>query len=336
MYSKIVRKHGETLEHRVVGSDVDEVYVPIVRDGVFIGAFEIYYDITARKQILDALVSRSAFILYIIASSLLLSVILMLFKAGSAMLDRMHTEQKLQESNNRLEERVAEQTCELQVTQETSIEALSVLAEHHDAGTGEHLTRIQEYVVLLATWLKEHSPYAGYINSRPDYIVETELASLLHDIGKIAIPKEILLKPGKLTMEEFDLVKEHTRIAAEVLDKANKTFVKHFSKDSYLALARDIALYHHERWNGSGYPDGLKGEAIPLSARIVALADVYDALRSARPYKAPNTHKDAVQVIIGEKGQHFDPYVVEAFMAQVEKFHEISSRNNSEEKRVID
>jgi HD-GYP domain-containing protein (c-di-GMP phosphodiesterase class II) len=151
------------------------------------------------------------------------------------------------------------------------------------------------------------------------------LASLLHDIGKVAIPPEILTKPGRLTDEEFDLMKTHTTIAGEMFGKANKVFVDSFKKDSYLALARDIAFYHHEHWNGKGYPNGLKGESIPLSARIVAVADVYDALISKRPYKEPWSHQDAVNEITKDSGEQFDPIVIEAFINQSDKFNEISS-----------
>jgi HD-GYP domain-containing protein (c-di-GMP phosphodiesterase class II) len=127
-----------------------------------------------------------------------------------------------------------------------------------------------------------------------------------------------------LNVEEFDLMKTHTTIAGEMLGKANKVFVDHFKKDSYLALARDIAFYHHEKWNGKGYPNGLKGESIPLSARIVAVADVYDALISKRPYKEPWSHQDAVSEITKDSGEQFDPIVVEAFISLSDKFNEIS------------
>jgi len=232
----------------------------------------------------------------------------------------------LQESHNRLQGLVAEQVNEIMVTQKTSVEALAILAEYYDYDTGEHLIRIQEYVEILTSWLQKNPPYDAYISNKPAYINDVRFASLLHDIGKVAISREILTKPGKLTSEEFDEVKKHTLIAGEVLNEANAAFVKSFGKDSYLALARDIALFHHEKWNGSGYPHGLKGEAIPLSARIVALADVYDALRSPRPYKEAFTHMDSVNIIVSEKEKHFDPYVVEAFLAQADKFSEISSR----------
>lgn len=329
-YSIIVRKNGETAENRIVDRDVAEVYIPIMHDNAFGGAFEIYYDITDRKQKLDDLLSRSSAILYTMSVILFLSISGLLFKVSDSMIRRRKAEKELQESHDGLQNLVSEQVNEILVTQTTSVEALAVLAEYYDRDTGDHLVRIQNYVLLLASWLQNNSPYAVYITRKPDYVNDLKLASLLHDIGKIAIPRAILNKPGKLTEEEFEIVKTHTSIAGEVLNKANAAFIVSFGKDSYLALARDIALYHHEQWNGGGYPHGLKGETIPLSARIVALADVYDALRSVRPYKKAFTHMDAVDIITNKEKEHFDPYVLKAFLAQSDIFCEISSRSKQD------
>jgi PAS domain S-box-containing protein len=243
--------------------------------------------------------------------------------------ERRRVEKALQKSEVFLQELVAEQTHEIELTQRTSIEALATLAEYSDTDTGAHLKRIQAFVRLLATHLMEDSPYSTYLKDKPSYIDELVFASLLHDIGKTAIPENILTKPGKLTDEEFELIKNHTTVAGEMLQKANRLFVDEFGKDSYLALARDIAHYHHEKWNGRGYPRGLSGESIPLSARIVALADVYDALTSKRPYKEPWSHEDAAKEIQQENGQHFDPNVVSAFTAVSEKFRELSQAHDS-------
>lgn len=217
------------------------------------------------------------------------------------------------------------ETQEAQFTQKISIEALACLAESHDADTWNHLNRIQEYVRLLATELKERSSYSTYLTRKPGYIDELVLASLLHDIGKIVIPKEILAKPDRLNRKEIKLLRTHPIVAGEMLEKTNSMFVEQFHKDSYFALARDIAYYHHEKWNGEGYPYGLSGEAIPLSARIVAVADVYDALTSQRPYKSAWSHEDAVNEIKKERGQHFDPEVVDAFLTLADNFQEISA-----------
>ena len=325
IFSKIVKKNTRTLDGRTVEVDVFEIYIPIMKSGSFMGAFEIYRDITKPKKDLNRLLFRSS--ISVVATSLILLsiVIIMLLMASNIDIKRKKAEDDLKNANENLEDRVGEQTREIKMTQKMSIESLAILAEYYDQDTGTHLDRIQRYVSLLTTDLRDYSLYSKYLQSQPAYINEIVMASVLHDIGKTAIPKEILAKPGRLTKEEFSLMQKHTEIAGDVLDRANKTFVDHFSKDSYLALARDIALYHHERWDGKGYPFGLKGEVIPLSARIVALADVYDALRSRRPYKEPWTHKKAEAEIVKGRGDHFDPAVVDAFLANSEQFEAISS-----------
>ncbi len=280
---------------------------------------------TLRKESLDKNLFRSSLVLYGIAAALFLSLLIVLFNASGIMIKRQQAELKLVEANELLGKKVFEQTREIQVTQKTSVEALAVLAEYYDPDTGADLSRIQEYVVLLLSWLQENSPYAAYLQKEKDYISSTVFTSLLHDIGKVAIAKEILLKPGKLNREEFSAIQKHTQIAGEVLNRANQTFVEFFGKDSYLALARDIALYHHEKWNGEGYPKQLRGEEMPLSARVVALADAYDVLRSKRPYKEPKSHIWAVEEILREKGRHFDPWVVESFLARESEFARIST-----------
>jgi response regulator RpfG family c-di-GMP phosphodiesterase len=324
-YSKIVRKNETTLEGVVSSSDVAEIYIPIMNKDKFNGAFEIYYDVTVQKHNLDSLLNRYTLILLIFSIIFILFVIIMLFNASNDMLLKRAASKELQNTNNDLEIQVTEKTSQILATQKTSIKALAILAEYHDANTGEHLARIQQYVVILTVWLKDNSPYSQYINSKKDFVEEISLASLLHDIGKTAISKEILTKPDKLTQNEFEIVQKHTLIAGDVLNKANSTFSKYFNKDSYLALARDIALFHHEKWNGQGYPFKLKEDHIPLSARIVALADVYDALSCRRSYKEPFSHTYIVDLIKNEKGKHFDPYVVDAFLALSDEFRAISS-----------
>lgn len=325
IYSKIVKKDEETMEGRSSQMDVAEIYIPIMKNNVFQGAFEIYYDITRFKTRMDTLLARSSYILYTISTAFLLSVAIILFKASEAAISRKEAEKELQQSNSRLEKEIAAKTEEIKATQKTSIEALAILAEYYDSDTGEHLTRIQKYVMLLTVWLKDNSPYAEYINSKPNYIEEIKLASLLHDIGKTSIAREILAKPGKLTSEEFEIIKNHTLIAGDVLNKANSTLAKYFSRDTYLALARDVALFHHERWDGQGYPFGIKEGHIPLSARIVAVADVYDAITCKRAYKEACSHSYAIEEIVKNKGVQFDPLVVDAFLAQAEKFHQVAA-----------
>ncbi len=195
------------------------------------------------------------------------------------------------------------------LAQRTVILTLAKLTEYRDKETGRHLERIQEYSRLLAKRMKELSIGGGYITNK--YIDALCLSSVLHDIGKVGIPDHILRKPGELTMEEFELMKRHTEIGGRVLEQAEAMNPAR----SFLAIGKLIAYHHHERWDGSGYPAGLKREAIPLSARIVAIADVYDALRSDRPYKKAIAHEKAMEIIRNDSGTHFDPTLVEAFVS---------------------
>ncbi|MFV0422979.1 HD-GYP domain-containing protein [Oleidesulfovibrio sp.] len=312
-FSKIVTKNQQTLEGRVVTKDVAEIYIPLKNNNKFAGAFELYYDLTARKEELDRLLIKEAVIGAAISLFLFGLVLMVIIHACKVNYYRYLAEEQIKLLNRDLEKIVDAQTRELKVTQEVSIQSLAILAESYDPDTGEHLNRIRNLTSTIAERLKSEGPYASYLAGKDNYIDELALASILHDIGKTSIPVEILSKPDKLTKEEFEIVKGHTSIAGLVLRLGNETFLKEFGKDSYLALAADIALYHHERWDGTGYPHGLKGEEIPLSARIVALADVY-ALCSERPYKEPWSHERAVDLIKSEAGKHFDPVVVAAFL----------------------
>ncbi len=195
---------------------------------------------------------------------------------------------------------------------------LASLTEYRDNDTGKHLERISKYSVLLAEELKKTKKYKSYITD--NYLEDLEISSILHDIGKVGVEDKILLKKGKLTNKEFDKIKMHPVIGYKVIESINKKM-----KDkNYLKLASQIILYHHEKYNGTGYPKGLAGEEIPLSARIVALVDVYDALVSERVYKKAFTHEESVKIIINEKGSHFDPDLVDVFKKVHKKFHAIS------------
>jgi len=324
VFSKIDPKQSPTAEGRIVKRDVAEVYIPVMDGATFTGAFEVYYDITARKATLDSMVRRTSTIALVTALTMLGLVAVMLVRAARSGLRRQEMERALQVSHEELEARVLEQTREISATQKASIVALASLAEHYDPDTGDHLERIQSYVQIIAECLRQSSPYQEYLTRRSDYIDKIALASVLHDIGKAVIPREILMKPGRLDRGEFEQVKQHTEVAAKILHRANQHFIDHFRKDSYLAIAREIALHHHEKWNGQGYPLGLKGEDIPLSARIVALADVYDALRSRRPYKDAWTHERTVEEIVSCRGSHFDPLIVDAFLSRQVEFEHVS------------
>lgn len=326
IYSKVVRKENLTMEGERINSSVAEVYLPILKDN-FKGAFEIYYDISEQERT----IMNNNFALRICTSLMwtILSAIFasLLFKASISNIFRTEFESKLTTSNLSLESAVLEKTREIKATQIVSIHALASLAEHYDTATGQHLERIQQYTsAIIDQIIKSSIIYKDYILSHSySYIQDVTLASLLHDIGKTAIPTQILLKPEALTPDEFNIIKQHTVIAGEALLQANEVFRKEFGKDSYLALARDIALYHHEKWNGTGYPHGLKEQDIPLSARITAIADVYDALTSERPYKSVWTHEQAVEEIVNHSGTHFDPELVKAFVACSEQFRAISA-----------
>ena len=198
-----------------------------------------------------------------------------------------------------------------------TILGLAKLAEYRDSDTGAHLERIREYSKVLAEELAGKPAYDGYITQ--DYIEDIYNSSILHDIGKVGIPDSILLKPARLTHDEFEVVKRHSNLGGDAL-KAVETKIE---GQSFLSLGKEIAYYHHEKWDGSGYPEGLKGQEIPLSARIVALADVYDALTSKRVYKDAYSHTQATEIIVDGSGTHFDPDIVNAFLAHENDFMRI-------------
>lgn len=205
-------------------------------------------------------------------------------------------------------------------TREMTIFALARLAESRDPETGHHLERVQSYSQVLATQLSHSSRYADQIDD--EFVRLVFLTSPLHDIGKVGIPDAVLLKPGRLSDEEFDIMKTHTVMGAETLAAA----LERYPEARFLQIARDIALTHHERWDGKGYPHGLEGESIPLCGRIVALADVYDALTSKRVYKDAFSHVVAKSLILEGRGKHFDPEVVDAFLNVEAEFQEIRQR----------
>lgn len=205
-------------------------------------------------------------------------------------------------------------------TRDLTIFALAKLAESRDPETGAHLERVQSYSRVLAQQLATNPKFRGAITA--EFIRLIYDTSPLHDIGKVAIPDSVLLKPGQLSQAEFEIMKQHTLRGAETLDAA----LALRPEAHFLRMARDIAASHHERWDGSGYPHGLAGEEIPLCGRIVALADVYDALTSKRVYKPAFAHTVACSMIADAKGKHFDPDVVEAFLAIEDLFTEIRER----------
>jgi len=213
-----------------------------------------------------------------------------------------------------MEKRVLESRQLLDTSRQAAIFGLARLAECRDDGTGAHLLRIRQYTRILAVELARSPQFAPIVNEH--FIEDLCVSSLLHDIGKIGIPDAILLKPERLTEPEFETMKRHCEYGSAALSSAEKDS----ESLSFLRLGQEITQCHHERWDGEGYPNGLAGEAIPLAARIVALADVYDALTSSRPYKPAYSHAQARQLILEDSGRRFDPAVVDAFLRQEQDF----------------
>jgi putative two-component system response regulator len=209
---------------------------------------------------------------------------------------------------------------QLQRTQGAAIRSLARLAEYRDPETGIHLQRICEYTRLLALQVHLRAPFEFRVTA--EYAGDVSLSSMLHDIGKVSIPDSILLKPGKLDPQEWETMKKHTLFGWEVLHKADREL----GEQSFLTLAATIALSHHERYDGTGYPSGIAGPQIPLSARIAAIADVYDALTSSRPYKEAWSHERAVTEIIDQAGTQFDPVLAEIFRDLNRQFAEVRRR----------
>ena len=220
--------------------------------------------------------------------------------------------------------KLAQSKDEVIQTRDVAIVGLSALAEARDNETGGHILRTQEYVRALAIQLQSHVKYRDYLTNETVELLYK--SAPLHDIGKVGIPDAILLKPGKLTDDEFTIMKTHAMIGADSLAVAEKQM----GTNSFLAIAREIALSHHEKWDGSGYPYQLSGDNIPLSGRLMALADVYDALISKRVYKPAFSHDKAKEIILTGNGSHFDPAVVEAFLKCEQMFVSIALTYNDE------
>ena len=214
-------------------------------------------------------------------------------------------------ANQQLEKKVNERTQSLVRTRNAVTFGLAKLAESRDSDTGEHLERIRSYVTILASELAKNNTEIDH-----RYVADLAVASSLHDIGKVGIPDSVLLKPGRLTPTERSAMQLHTVLGSECL----AAIQEQLEEDDFLDLAKQIAAAHHEHWDGGGYPLGIQGKEIPLAARIVALADVYDALSSRRPYKEPVPHSEVREWIASRYATHFDPAIVEAFVAREEDF----------------
>ncbi|SFU52888.1 putative two-component system response regulator [Paenacidovorax caeni] len=227
----------------------------------------------------------------------------------------------LRDKSAYLEREVALRTLEVQAIQDVTIMAMTSLAETRNNETGNHIRRTQLYVKALAEHLRDHPRFAHVLTDR---MVDLLYKSApLHDIGKIGIPDAILLKPGKLTVEEFEIMKTHTTLGRNAIEEAERRLGM---RVAFLSVSKEIAYSHQEKWDGSGYPEGLKGDAIPVSARLMAVADVYDALISKRVYKPAFPHEQACAAIVKGRGTHFDPDMVDAFVAIAQDFLHISQR----------
>lgn len=252
----------------------------------------------------------------------------------------------LQAQNLHLEHEVLRRVNETLLVQEASMRALAALGETRDNDTGHHIRRTQLYIEVLGRHLAEQPKYRDQLGpSRLDTIVK---AAALHDIGKIGIPDHILLKPARLTPDEYEIMKRHAEIGGRAIDRALRELATDSGFGSaviasqassltstgpldFLIIAREIAALHHERWDGTGYPNGLVAETIPLPARLMALADVFDALISRRVYKEPLPIAEVTQIIEEQRGRHFDPDIVDAYLACREQFLAIAQRYAGDE-----
>jgi putative two-component system response regulator len=248
---------------------------------------------------------------------------------------RVKTHLDLHNKNVYLEQLVNQRTQEITAIQDVTIHAMASLAETRDNETGNHIRRTQNYVKLLAQHLQFHPKYTHFLNM--DGVIDTLFKSApLHDIGKVGIPDAILLKPGRFEPSEFDIMKSHPELGQNAILQAESELGIDVP---FLQYAKEIAYGHHEKWDGSGYPQGLSGEDIPISARLMAVADVYDALISRRVYKEGMPHAQAVDIILDGKGTHFDPHIIDAFLALHETFRDIaltfSDSNEDMEKKQV-
>ncbi len=236
---------------------------------------------------------------------------------------RVKTHLTLYDQNRMLEEKVKERTKELAHTQDVTIHGLAVLAETRDNETGGHIMRTQRYILALAEYLVAHFKFRDFLDN--DTIELLFKSAPLHDIGKVGVSDSILLKPGKLTHEEFEEMKKHTTYGQKAIIKAEEALGRDRS-NSFLRFAREIAYAHHEKWDGSGYPQGLTEDDIPIPGRLMAVADVYDALISRRVYKPPFPHEKAVAIMAEGRGTHFDPDMIDALLELEKGFRQIASK----------
>jgi putative two-component system response regulator len=236
----------------------------------------------------------------------------------------------LKDQNIILEDEVQRRTQEIVATQEVTILTMASLAETRDNETGNHIRRTQFYLKVLAEKLRYHPRFSHFLDD--DKTIDLLFKSApLHDIGKVGIPDNILLKPGRFTPEEFEIMKTHCALGRDAIIAAERRLGVELP---FLSFAKGIAYSHQEKWDGTGYPEGLSGDDIPISGRLMAVADVYDALISRRVYKEGMPHEKAVGIIVEGKGAHFDPDMVDAFMDMADEFMQIAKRYEDTEPDV--
>jgi len=232
----------------------------------------------------------------------------------------------LKDQNAALEAEVKRRMVENDLTQRVSIRALAHLAETRDPETGNHILRTQGYVQRLAEGLRQHPRFASFLTQHNiDLLTKS---APLHDIGKVGIPDSVLQKPGSLTPDEWQIMKTHAKLGSDAIEQAEADINNPLD---FLILAKEIAHWHHEKWDGSGYPDGLAGDAIPVSARLMAVADVFDALITKRVYKPAMSFLQAREIIAAGRDKHFDPDVVDAFLAGFDDFVAIAKTYSDSE-----
>jgi len=282
---------------KTFSGEILKIYIPVIYSGKIIGVAELHKQIPRLELYLYNNKYGFWYFVIIIGIALFASLFFIFLKA------------------NRTQSVILKR---LEQTQDVTIFALAYQAELHDNETGKHLDRTAAYVKLLAEELSSIKKYRPYLTA--GYIADLVKSAPLHDIGKVGIPDSILKKPGPLSQDEFAVIKKHCEYSVEILEKASSKL----SFRSFLNIAIQIAGNHHEKWDGSGYPKGLSGEAIPLSGRIMALADAYDAMRTRRVYKDSFQHDKCIRIITEESGKHFDPDIVNAFLRHEREFLEIS------------
>lgn len=295
-YSVAGPKKAEHEAERSVGT-ILEIYVPVYAEGRIAGVLELYENdeqlhaqIAAQARTVWGLIGGFGSILFV-------SLFVVFYRADASLLRAVR---------------------EIGQTQQVTILALAYQAELRDADTGGHIERTSYYVRILAEGVRRSKRYPGYMGS--SYVADIVRSAPLHDIGKVAVSDAILRKPGRLNDEEIVEIRKHCDYGVRVLDEAHAKL----PFQTFLELARQLIQHHHERWDGTGYPKGLKGESIPLSGRIMAVADVYDALRSKRPYKQPLPHDQCVDIIRQDSGKQFDPEIVSIFLEVEGQFRRMS------------